>query len=438
MHLKAPGNWINDPNGFIYYKGKYHLFYQYFPFLPQWGAMHWGHAVSDDLVHWQHLGVALYPSKAYDRNGVFSGTAVEVDGALRLYYTAIRYDPEDPENLHWAPSAQVWASQALVTSPDGVHFDNRGAKRQVLPVLTDPALGDAHDTRDPKVWRAADGSYRMVLGSTRDGVGRLLFFRSADGLTWTAANQYADPALGTILECPDLFPLGDRWLLLGCPMGVTADGLQYPDQAVCAWADFDEATCRLALHGAPAMVDWGLDIYAAQTTLDAAGRRVLIGWMRMPRPVENAPDGRAPWRGMMSLPRLVEARDGAVCFAPHPNATACFTLPADGLAPLAGHRPVRLQGTLRNGQSRNVGGYRLRMEGGRLLADRSAVCGGVPGCRLTAFTPPLGRDACRLDLFVEENLIEIFVDGGRYVLSHIVYGLDGTLDGDWQATTTAP
>ena len=75
LHLKAPGDWINDPNGFIFYKGKYHLFYQYFPCAPVWGTMHWGHAVSEDLIHWRHLGIALFPTKYYDRNGVFSGSA---------------------------------------------------------------------------------------------------------------------------------------------------------------------------------------------------------------------------------------------------------------------------------------------------------------------------------------------------------------------------
>ena len=91
LHLKAPGDWINDPNGFVYYKGKYHLFYQYFPCAPVWGTMHWGHAVSDDLVHWRHLGIALFPTKSYDRNGIFSGSALEIDGRMMLYYTAVRW-----------------------------------------------------------------------------------------------------------------------------------------------------------------------------------------------------------------------------------------------------------------------------------------------------------------------------------------------------------
>lgn len=436
MHLKAPGNWINDPNGFIYYKGKYHLFYQHFPFLPRWGTMHWGHAVSEDLVHWEHQGISLYPSKSYDRNGVFSGSAVEVDGKLYLYYTAIRYEQENPDNIHRALNNKFLASQAMLISPDGVCFDNLDAKRQILPVFTDPEEGDPQNTRDPKVWRAADGSFRMVLGSTRNGVGQLMFYRSEDGLSWTSCGRYTDPSLGTVLECPDLFPLDGRWFLLASPMGITADDLHYPDQSTYMPVDFDETSCRFALQGTPAMVDWGLDLYAPQTTLDEAGRRVLIGWMRMPRPVEGAPDGRAPWRGMMSLPRLVEWNSGRLCFPVHPNAAARFTVPAKDLAALAAHKPVRLQGTIRDGQTWSIGGYRIRMEDGCILTDRSAVFDGLSGYRLTACTPSVEASACQLDIFVEENLIEIFIDGGRYVLSHIVFGLDQTLEGDFSALHT--
>ena len=152
LHLKAPGNWINDPNGFIYYQGRYHLFYQYFPYAPVWGTMHWGHAVSEDLVHWEHLGIALFPTKDYDRNGVFSGSALEKDGELWLYYSAVRYLEEQADNIHRAGEEGFETSQALVVSGDGVHFDNWNRKSQLIPVCRDEELADPVNTRDPKVW----------------------------------------------------------------------------------------------------------------------------------------------------------------------------------------------------------------------------------------------------------------------------------------------
>ena len=177
LHLRAPGNWMNDPNGFIYYQGKYHLFFQYFPYAPEWGTMHWGHGVSEDLVHWKHLGLALFPTKQYDRNGVFSGSALEKDGKLYLYYSAVRYLKTDDEDIHRALGNHFETSQALVTSEDGFHFDNWKDKRQIIPVITDTEIGDPADTRDPKVW-FEDGRYYMILGSVYDRKGRVVFFES--------------------------------------------------------------------------------------------------------------------------------------------------------------------------------------------------------------------------------------------------------------------
>ncbi|MGN1338798.1 MAG: glycoside hydrolase family 32 protein, partial [Oscillospiraceae bacterium] len=89
IHLKAPRGWINDPNGFIYYNGEYHLFYQHFPYAARWGRMHWGHAVSSDLMNWKHLDIALFPTKTDDMDGCFSGSAIEKDGAMHLLYTGV-------------------------------------------------------------------------------------------------------------------------------------------------------------------------------------------------------------------------------------------------------------------------------------------------------------------------------------------------------------
>lgn len=429
LHLKAPGNWINDPNGFICCRGRYHLFYQYFPYAPRWGTMHWGHAVSRDLVHWEHQGVALYPTKGYDRNGVFSGSALEKDGKLYLYYSAVRYLRENADDIHIAPDDTYETSQAMLISPDGMRFDNLADKRQIIPVLRDEDIGDAKDTRDPKVW-VHEGKYYMILGSTfRKEEGKALFYRSEDGLSWHYVNQYASPEFRAMLECPDLFRLGEQYVLIGSPMGVTEPGVEYENHAMWALARFDHESCALSLESPMAYMDYGQDFYAPQTTLDQEGRRVVVGWMRMPQAVEDAPDGRGPWNGMMSLPRVMELREGQVYFGVHPNAADSF-VPTDlPWQEVAGRMPFRLRATLSQGQGLNVCGYQIRLEEGRIKTDRSQVFVDLPQYRRTAETPVLEGESGSLEVYVEPNLIEVFVDGGRYVISHVVYNLGCALDG---------
>ena len=178
VHVKAPGNWINDPNGFIYYKGKYHLFFQHFPYAPEWGTMHWGHTVSEDLVHWEYQGIALFPTKEYDQNGVFSGTALEEDGKLKIYYSAVKYLKPNPEDIHRVLDDAIQTSQAMIVSEDGFHFNNWD-KKKVLPTVHDEEVGEPK-MRDPKVWKDGD-SYYMMMGSSYHDAGRVLFYTSKDG-----------------------------------------------------------------------------------------------------------------------------------------------------------------------------------------------------------------------------------------------------------------
>lgn len=274
LHLKAPGNWMNDPNGFIYYQGRYHLFYQHFPYAPVWGTMHWGHAVSEDLVHWEHLDIALFPTKYYDRNGVFSGSALEKDGELLLYYSAVRYLESEPENIHVSLPEQFETSQAMLVSKDGFLFDNWNAKKQIIPVLRDENIGDPVNTRDPKVFQE-NGCCYMILGSTCGGqAGRVLFFRSEDGQRWEYASQYSHEGFGRVVECPDLFPLGDSYVFIGSPMCIGKPGEGYEHHALCAAASFDTNTCSMELTDGFQYIDYGMDLYAPQTTLDKDGRRI--------------------------------------------------------------------------------------------------------------------------------------------------------------------
>ncbi len=429
LHLRAPGNWLNDPNGFIYYKGKYHLFYQYFPYAPEGGTMHWGHGVSEDLVHWEHLGIALFPSKRYDENGVFSGSALERDGKLCLYYSAVRYLETDDEDIHRAKDGRMETSQAIVVSEDGFVFDNWKEKRQIIPVIRDMEIGDAADTRDPKVWLEGD-RYFMVLGSTCEKKeGRVLFFQSGDGENWTYAGQCRHEGFGTGMECPDLFRVGEQYVFVGSPMGIGETGKGYRDHAVCCLAEFDKDSCSMKISGEFQYMDYGMDLYAPQTNVDRDGRRVMIAWMRMPEPVDDK--GEKPWIGMMCIPRVVEVENGHICFRVHPQVDRYFNREIEGKESFDCRRPCRIQAVLDEGEEINVGGYRIWMENGYVQTDRSRVFRGIEGHRLVSSTPE-SLGCCRLDIFVDGNLIEVFINDGEYVISHVVYGLGDRILGKVQ------
>lgn len=426
LHLKAPGNWINDPNGFIYYNGKYHLFYQHFPYAPMWGTMHWGHAVSEDLIHWEHLDIALFPTKGYERDGIFSGSALEKDGKLYLYYSAVRYLEEDSENIHHAKNEQYETSQAMIVSEDGYHFNNWNDKRQIIPVIRDDKLADATHTRDPKVWKEGE-EYYMILGSTlREEAGRVLFYKSKDAKNWTYVSQHCNRKYGKILECPDLFCIEGQHVFVGSPMRIMGDGLMYGDQAVCTLADFEPESCRLVLPDTYQYVDYGFDLYAPQTNIDKDGRRVMIAWMRMPEPLQDE-EGKA-WIGMMGLPRVVEVEEGRICFRVHPEVDTYFSeeMKIDENVDLSA--PCRMKLVLEEGERLEIGGYQIWVEDDMLKTDRSRVFTGIEGYRLTSCTPKLGGK-CELDIFTEPNLIEIFVNGGQYVLSNVVYELQNYVKG---------
>lgn len=431
IHLKAPGNWINDPNGFIYYKGEYHLFYQYFPYEPRWGTMHWGHAVSPDLVTWEHRGIALFPSKHDDRNGCFSGSAVEHDGKLYLYYTGVRYLEEQPEDIHCCPPGQFVAAQMMLVSEDGVRFDNMNRKRTVILPIEDPAVGDKTDTRDPKVWRGKDAWY-MVLGTrTPENKGKLLFYRSADLVNWEYVNGVPGTDYGEMWECPDYFALPGGEVLVFSPMGVMEDKLEYQNVAVCTLVEFREEDCTMKLSGNYQLLDLGVDLYAPQSTTDAEGRRVMVAWARMPETVEGGAndDGKSDpgvchsgaWNGMFCIPRVVEVRNGHVCFDVHPNVAGQYVrrIAAPREADPAGYC-VRL--TMGEGDRLDIGGYVITCKDSCIRTDRSRVFRGHKEIRNTFSTPAIDGEIS-LEIYVDAHLIEIYINHGEYVLSNVVYDL---------------
>lgn len=295
-HFEPERGWMNDPNGLCFFQGRYHAFFQHNPHSSVWGPMHWGHAVSRDLVHWEELPIALYPDMPYeDYGGCFSGSAVEKDGALYLMYTSV--------------SKARGQTQSLAVSRDGVHFEKLPENPVIAQSPLDP---ESKDFRDPKVF-PYEGGWRMVCGAGVDGLGSVLLFRSEDLLHW----EYAGPLFqsreyGPVPECPDLFPLGDKWVLMFSRMDETRS-------AQFVVGEFDGERFVPESFQQPEV---GTDFYAPQSFLDGGGRRIMIGWLfNWNRQVpENAV--RA---GALSVPRELSLRERKVCNYPVEEAQGLLT-----------------------------------------------------------------------------------------------------------------
>ncbi len=292
-HFLPPANWLNDPNGPIHHDGRYHLFYQYNPAEARWGDIHWGHAVSVDLLHWEDRPIALAPrTEGVDELGCFTGCAfVQDDGTPTIAYTGITPAPDQPRGRH--------ESQSLAISHDGLLTWEKLAQN---PVIAGPPEGlSLTGFRDPCVWRE-DGHYYMLIGSGIEGAGgTALLYRSADLIEW----EYVHPITvgdaerhGTMWECPDFFALGDRHALLVSTLG--------RQMYLTGGWDREQLT-----PGAEGWVDFGPSFYAGKSFEDAHGRRILWGWLREAREQQAQLD--AGWSGVMSLPRvLTMLPDGAL------------------------------------------------------------------------------------------------------------------------------
>jgi beta-fructofuranosidase len=308
-HLMPTVGWMNDPNGLVYFQGQYHAFYQHHPYSAEWGPMHWGHAVSDDMVHWRRLPIALVPGGTGDRDGCYSGSAVDDDGVLSLIYTGQVFHSGDiqPFNVDFTET------QNLATSTDGIHFD----KSSRNPVIAHAPKDNSRNFRDPKVWRHGGWWYGIIGSSTVDDDARALLYRSHDLREWEyrGAIAHSEGRVGQMWECPDFFEVDGSHVLLFSPVGMQAQGNRYRNvfQTGYLLGDFDYESSTLT-HGTFEELDRGHDFYASQTLEAPDGRRICMGWMNMwQTPMPEQQDG---WAGALTLPRELHVVDGTVRMTP--------------------------------------------------------------------------------------------------------------------------
>ena len=299
-HLLPARNWMNDPNAPIFWKGNYHLFFQYNPHAAVWGDMHWAHAISPDTVHWRHLPIALAPTPGGpDAQGCFSGTAIPDGDKVVVLYTGVVTSTSSDATLKDAHNS-FRESQCLAASasPDLTVW-----QKDPTPVLPTPPPGlDITGFRDPSIWRQGGAWYMAVGSGIRGQGGAILLYRSSDLHHWTyehiltsgKMDPHATPNpvdSGEMWECPDLFPLGNKHVLIYSTRG----------QSLWQSGTLDSATMLFhpEQHG---ILDHG-SFYAPKTQRDAHGNRILWGWIPETRP--EARYSAAGWAGMMSLPRIL-------------------------------------------------------------------------------------------------------------------------------------
>lgn len=440
FHFSPPAKWMNDPNGMVYYKGEYHLFYQHYPDSTVWGPMHWGHAISKDMLHWQHQPIALYPDTHGD---IFSGSVV-VD---RKNTSGFQKGAEAPLvaifTYHYMPGEKAgrkdFQTQGIAYSTDKGRTWIKYANN---PVIKNPGI---KDFRDPKViWHAASKQWVLTMAAGDE----ILFYHSPDLKNWELGGRFGkeEGSHGGVWECPDLFELTtqegkSKWVLLvsigtGAPNG--GSGTQYFIGSFNGKTFTNENSKDTKLW-----LDNGTDNYAGVTWYNAPNeRRLFLGWMSNWLYAQTVPTQK--WRSAMTLPRELSLQETSNGFRlqtkpvaetaklrthqnpvtlaagkTYPVSLAELTLQFDLSA--AGNYDLGIE--LRNKENESVRiGYdpthnqfyinRTQLQNTRFSKDFAAVH--------TAPRAATGKQLT-MHLFIDKSSVELFADDGTVVMTDIFF-----------------
>ncbi|KAF2893415.1 hypothetical protein ILUMI_12759 [Ignelater luminosus] len=432
-HFAAPIGWINDPNGVIFFRGEYHLFYQYNPYNTYSQRIHWGHAKSKDLIHWEHLPVALAPDQYYDWDGVFSGSAIVKDDKLYLIYTGHTWQNE---------------VQCVAVSEDGIHFE-KVPQNPVLDANDLPPNAQRQDFRDPKVIQRGDTYYLVVASKTNSNTGQLLLYQSSDLIDWQFKSILLEGSReeGEMWECPDLFELEGKDVLIMSPISYPRSGNDYYNShSVLEFVgEIDWEQGKLKVESLKE-IDHGMDYYATQTILGDQNRRIAIAWMSMWG--RNYPTDTLghKWAGSMTLPRELHLKDNKLIQVP---------ISVSAIS----QSPIEINNVVLNNEAKQFEGVAgevallelvVNLEEARLLKlhlrknskeetivsfdsnskevtlDRSNSGISIIGSENPPFSSrkvevSLKQNKLSLQIFLDQSSIEVFVNGGEETLTATVY-----------------
>ncbi|MBQ9154088.1 MAG: glycoside hydrolase family 32 protein [Solobacterium sp.] len=472
-HANVLSGWGNDPNGTIFYNGKAHLFFQHYPYKPEWGIMHWGHFVTEDFIHWENLPLALEPLEDYEEIcGCCSGSAIEKDGKLYLMYTAAQ------------PELQ---RQCIAVSEDGgIHFEKDPGNPIVTADQISPEIA-MRDFRDPRVF-LKDGVYYMLAGArVRDirdgepvpelparkpgpvsspslgdvtdidpkiyGYGNLVLLKSDDLYHWSYVGkllynqeEYSEEFyhLNGVYECPDYFVIDGTEVVLASPQNLPQTGNYYQNihsgLYMLGNLDFETGRFQVSYIGE---ADSGFDFYAAQTLRMPDDRVIMIAWKEMWD--RSFPTREEGWAGTYTLPRELSVEEGRLIQKPvreikqyrKNHVSAGPVQCTDACVNLAGisGNVIEIKAEIETGSAEKCGLkvfcseqhetliYYDRKEKA-LVFDRSRSGIKISGKDTVTQKRYLDigePEKITLDLFLDVCSLEVFVDGGKHVMTGNVY-----------------
>ena len=399
-HFHAPAQWMNDPNGFIHLNGWYHLFYQFNPYSTKWGRIHWGHARSRDLVNWQHLPIALWPSENNGEEHVFSGAIYQSSQSqLLAFYTSIAFEESLREPQVWGA---VPVDANLITWRK---LDNR-------PVISEKVHGTIHvdEWRDPFLFSEGGNDY-MLIGGEIDGRAVVCLYEAENPqlTAWTFRGtffEYPDPSVKNI-ECPNLVKVDGRWVLL---ISVNCRVEYYTGVA-----DMDRGVFVAHKHG---VLNEGS--YASQTISDDCGHSVVVAWVR---PIDGP-----GWSGCLSLPMDLSLRpDGTLVSTPidavsslQTSSNTVSNVSISGsvtILPRAIGDTWRVRASIETGAATELDLLLPVTPSGdqsvRVRYDCRTRVLSIPGLKDLVAPHTTHDDVLNLDIFLDKSLLDVFVNGGE-------------------------
>lgn len=304
-HLMPPIGWLNDPNGLCELNGKYHIYYQYSPLDVEGGLKHWGHYSTKDFINFKLEPVAIFADSEIDRNGAYSGSAFVKDNKMHVFYTG---NVKEEGNHDYIKSGRQH-NTIYLTSEDGINFSE---KKCIMRNIDYPSDISCH-VRDPKVYEK-DNYFYMVLGArTLDDIGCILVYESSNLIDWKYINRIkTEEKFGYMWECPDLFDLDNKTILINCPQGVEQEGIKYENVYQNGYFFVNDIKQHTNLSEFKEL-DNGFDFYAPQTFKDNKNRRILIGWMGIPdADYTNEVTIKNGWQHALTIPRELSVKNNKI------------------------------------------------------------------------------------------------------------------------------